>query len=373
MLNCGGARVAGWENGVTHLVLVGAGHAHVEVLRRFARDPVPGVRMTVISRAAGSPYSGMLPGVVAGVYAQAEAEIDARALARRAGADFVHDEVMGIDPVQRRVRGRLGAYEYDLLSLDIGARPAADVPGAEAFALAVKPIDRFLAAFAALEERVRAGEVRRIVLVGAGAGGVELMLAVRARFPEVALCLVGSDLLPGFSDGVRRQVAEVLARRGVETVLGVRVVGVDAGGAALADGRRIAADAVLWTTQARAAGWLGESGLAVDGQGFLRVDGFLRARADVFAAGDMIAFGPRPLPRSGVYAVRAGPVLAWNLRAVLTGGVVRAFRPQRRALAILAMGDGSAIAGYGAFWVAGRWVWRWKDRIDRGFMGRYKV
>ena len=160
--------------GVTHpvvkdVVLVGAGHSHVTVLRMFGMKPIPGVRFTLITREVHTPYSGMLPGLIAGHYDLDDAHIDTGPLARFAGARLYQDEVVALDLAARRVvcRGR-PPVPYDLLSFNIGSTPnTADVPGAGEHAIPVKPIDGFLSRFEALVARVlaaqgaRAGRARR--------------------------------------------------------------------------------------------------------------------------------------------------------------------------------------------------------------------
>jgi selenide,water dikinase len=373
------------------VVLVGAGHAHVEVLRRFGMRPAPGVRLTLISRELHTPYSGMLPGLIAGHYGFDEAHIDTAPLARLANARLYGDEVIGLDLARRLVLCRQRPpVPYDILSLDIGSRPnTGAVPGAAEHAIPVKPIDGFLARFEALRARVLTGRSRRVLVVGGGAGGVELLLALEHRLRRdlalaagdaatLAFALAAGErgLLPGFPRAFRNRFAAELARRGIALHEGARVVAVEPGAAVLAGERgRIAADEILWTTEASPAGWLAATGLALDAQGFIRVDATLRAlgRDDVFAAGDTIAFDPRPIPRSGVYAVRAGPVLAHNIRAALTGGRLRPYRPQRDALSIVSTGEKHAIATRNGLTVAGGWVWHWKDWIDRRFMRRFNA
>ncbi|WP_291295728.1 selenide, water dikinase SelD [Elioraea sp.] len=370
---------------VKDVVLVGAGHAHVAVLRNFGMTPLPGVRLTLITREVDTPYSGMLPGHIAGHYAADEIHIDTGPLARFAGARLYQDEVVGLDVAGRRVICRdRPPVPYDIVSLDIGSRPnTADIPGAAEHALPVKPIDGFLPRFAALRARVLAGTSRHVLLVGAGAGGVELLLATEHRLRrEVAdpaalrftLVAGSGGVLPGFPAALRARFRAVLAARGIAVEAGARVAAVEAGAITLSDGRRIAADEILWTTQAAPAAWLAETGLALDERGFLRVDAMLRAtgREDVFAAGDTIAFDPAPIPRSGVYAVRAGPVLADNIRATLTGGALRPYRPQRDALYLISTGDPHAVGTRNGLVLGGRWVWRWKDWIDRRFMRRFR-
>ena len=376
---------------VKDVVLVGAGHAHVAVLRRFGMAPVPGVRLTLITREPEAPYSGMLPGVVAGHYSRDDAHIDTGALARVAGARLYHDEASGLDLAGRRVlcHGR-PPVPYDLLSLNIGSRPnTGDVPGAAEHAIPVKPIDGFLAQFEALHARVMAGRSRRVLLVGGGAGGVELLLSVERRLRRDAaaagidpaslwfdLVSGSATILPDFPPAFRDRFSAVFAARGIAVHAGARVTEVREDAVAVRDAagqRDIAADEVLWTTEASAASWLADTGLALDARGFMRIDACLRAtgRDDVFAAGDTVAFDPRRIPRSGVYAVRAGPVLADNLRAALTGARLRPYRPQRTSLYIVSTGEPYAVATRNGMTVAGRWVWSLKDAIDRRFIARF--
>jgi selenide,water dikinase len=380
--------------GVTHpvvkdVVLVGAGHAHVTVLRMFGMKPVPGVRLTLISREVHTPYSGMLPGLIAGHYGIDDAHIDTGPLTRFAGARLYQDEVVGIDVAGHQVICRhRPPVPYDLLSLNIGSTPnTADVPGASEHAIPVKPIDGFLSRFDALVARVLARKGRtRLALVGAGAGGVELLLSVERRLRrEVARAGLDSsglsfalvsdlpDILAGFPAAFRSRFLSILAARGIAVVTGAAVNGVEAGRLLLDGHAPVEADEILWTTQAAPARWLAKAGLPLDARGFLEVDECLRVagHADVFAAGDTISFAARELPKSGVYAVRAGPVLADNIRRTLIGRALRPFRPQRRALYLVSTGERHALGSRNGIVVEGAWVWRWKDWIDRRFMRRF--
>ncbi len=366
---------------VKDVVLLGAGHAHVAVLRNFGMKPIPGVRLTLITRELDTPYSGMLPGHVAGHYTADEILIDTGPLARFAGARLYQDEAVGIDVANRRVICRdRPPVAYDILSLDIGSRPnTATVPGAAEHALPVKPIDSFLPRYTALRARVVEGRSRHVLLVGAGAGGVELLLAaehsLRQLAPGMRFTLIagGADILGSFPEAFCARFRAVLAKRGITVETGARVAAVHKGAVLLADGRRIEADEILWTTQAAPAAWLADTGLAL-ANGFLRVDAMLRAvgRDDIFAAGDTIAFDPAPIPRSGVYAVRAGPVLADNIRATLTGTALHPYKPQSDALYLVSTGGLHAIGTRNGRVFGGALVWRWKDWIDRRFMRRFR-
>jgi selenide,water dikinase len=363
------------------LVLVGGGHAHVHVLKRLGMRPIPGVRVTLVTRDIETPYSGMLPGYVAGRYRFDECHIDLMRLARFAGARLIHDEAIGLDRAARQVLCRdHPAIRYDLVSLDIGITPRRDdVPGADEHTIAVKPIDRFAARWEALIERTRKLPQLRLAVVGGGAGGVELALAAQHRLaalpngpPDVAM-VTRDTLLPSHNPRVRAKFDRIFAERGIRAIAGDPVVRVEPGRLVLAGGAVVPFDEALWVTEAAAAPWLVETDLTLDENDFVAVDEYLRSTNDdaVFAAGDVAAMRGHPRQKSGVYAVRAGPKLAENLRRALAGQNLRRAVPQRRALALIGTGDGYAVASRGLFAAEGAWLWRLKQWIDRRWMRGY--
>jgi selenide,water dikinase len=371
------------------IVLVGGGHSHVGVLRRFAMRPVPGVRLTVICRDTHTPYSGMLPGYIAGHYSYDDVHIDLRRLAGYAGARFYGDEAVGLDRAGRRVLCRnRPPVPYDQVSINIGSTPMlASVAGAAEHAISVKPIHAFNAGWLALLERaVRHAGAMRIAVVGAGAGGVELALAMQYRLRnerrkagrdpaglKFHLLDAGNGILPTHNSAVRGAFGKVLAERGVSVHLDARVERVEVGGVVMAGGKRLEADEVIWVTRAAGASWLRETGLALDEAGFIRVTDTLQSVSDpcVFAAGDIASMQGQPREKAGVFAVRQGPPLAENLRRAVEGRPLRPYRAQRRWLALISTGDRYAVASRGAVHFQGAWVWRWKDWIDRRFMRRF--
>jgi selenide,water dikinase len=363
------------------LVLVGGGHAHVHVLKRFGMAPPPGVRVTLIARDIETPYSGMLPGYVAGLYDFAACHIDLVRLARFAGARLIHDEATGIDRAARHVLCRNHPpIRYDIVSLDIGSVPRSDdVPGARAHTVAVKPIDRFGRRWEALLARAASQPRLRLAVVGGGAGGVELALAAHHRLaglldaaPEVTL-VTREGLLPSHGRNARRLLAGILEQRGIRVLTDTPVASVEPGRLIAGDGGAVEFDEALWVTEASGAPWLADTGLPLDGRGFVLVDEYLRSPADdaVFAAGDVATMPTHPREKAGVYAVRAGPPLADNLRRALAGRPLRRAVPQKRALALIGTGDGKAVASRGPFAAYGRSLWRLKDWIDRRWMRKY--
>jgi selenide,water dikinase len=355
----------------TDIVLLGAGHAHVEVLRRFAMRPEPGVRLTLIGREPETPYSGMLPGLIRGEYTHQEAHIDLAPLAAMANARLIlaAATALDLDACLVCVPGRPDVA-FDLLSVDVGGIPAAP-PGA---GVAVKPIGGFLARLHRLEAELPPGV--RVAVVGGGPGGVELTLALATRFAgQLRLVLVSAtpEPLAGAPAVARRAVRQALVDAGVELVSGVTAIALEAGRLLLSDGSYIEVATALWATGIEGPPFLAASGIACDRAGCIRVTAELRSvsHRQVFAAGDCAALEGDPRPKAGVWAVRAGAPLATNLRRAATGRPLRPWRPQRDALAILGLGHGRAIAWRNGIAVQGRSVWRVKDRIDRRWMRMY--
>jgi len=376
---------------VKDLVLVGGGHSHVAVLKRFGMRPMPGVRLTVLCRDRHTPYSGMLPGLVAGHYTFDEAHIDLGPLCRFAGARFYHDEAVGLDLTNQLIHCRAHPpVRYDILSLDIGSTPrTSDVPGATGNVVPVKPINSFIAHWQRLRDRVlaHAGDLR-IGVVGAGAGGVEILLAVQYRLrrllsergrtdDHIGYCLVSAsdDILPSHNPRTRRIFERVLRDRRVQVIAGSPVIEVAPGRIVTAQGTHVALDEILWVTAAGAAPWLANSGLRLDAQGFVAVNDTLQSAShrSVFAAGDIASVLQHPRPKSGVFAVRQGRPLAENLRRALRGRALVPFRPQRNFLSLITTGDKCAVASRGNWALHGRLMWRWKDSIDRRFMQQYSL
>jgi selenide,water dikinase len=371
------------------IVLVGGGHAHVAVLKSFGMKPEPGVRLNVISPTSLTPYSGMLPGYLAGHYTLEETHLDLRALARFAGARFYQTAATSLDLAAGTIIcGERPPVAFDLMSIDIGSTPSENgITDAER-AIPVKPVDRFLARWDEVERSIVAdGGRHRLVVIGAGAGGTETALALdfRARQAlaragkstdgfEVAIVAQSSEPLETHGPGTRRRMRRAIERAGIAFHGGHSVKAIEDGRVVCEPAIDLPFDSVVLVTPGSAAPWLGNTGLALDERGFIRVHDTLQSVTDprVFGAGDTIAFEPRALPKSGVYAVREGPFLATSLRALAAGGTPRAYHPQRRTLALISMGKKRAVLSYGAASVEGDWAWRFKDWIDRRWMRKYQ-
>ncbi|MBW2243135.1 MAG: selenide, water dikinase SelD [Deltaproteobacteria bacterium] len=366
------------------IVLVGGGHAHVQVIRRWMMDPLLDVRLTVVLDRPAALYSGMVPGVVAGEYDIAEAEIDVVPLARRARARVILAAASRIVPSTRSIElvGRPPLH-YDAASLDVGSTVrGTELPGVREHALATRPIREFVDRVDGAVARMQGVEGGpRISIVGGGAAGVELAFTLDTRLRSVGTVpaieiLTDAPILSNSSARLRRATEAALRERGIRLVTGVRVAAVEEKGVRLEGGDARSADLVVWATGAAPVPLLGNSPLPLDKAGFVRVaSSFEVEGADgLFAVGDCASLTDHAwVPKAGVHAVRAGPTLDANLRATLSGRPLRRHRPQRDFLALLNLGGGRAIGGKWGFAFSAGAVWRLKDRIDRRFMERFQV
>lgn len=364
------------------LVLLGGGHAHVRVLADLAERLLTGWEVHLVSPYRRQIYSGMLPGWIAGYYPIEACAIALDRLAGRAGIALLETSAIALDMRAQVVQCADGtALPFDAVSIDTGPMPALDgLPSAAEHALAVRPIERFIAAWPKLSDRIRQAHGRfDLLMLGGGAAGVELAFAIQHRASRegcraLHLTIVGSDALPlpGMPYATRLSIMALLAERGIVWRGGHRATGLDAHRLHLEEALALDFDACLVATGAAAPSWPAASGLATDERGFIRVNRELQclSHPQVFAAGDVAAYAD-PRPKSGVYAVRAGPALSHNLRAFCEGRPLAPWRPQQRALYLISSGHRHAWATRGNWSWSGKWVWHWKDWIDRRFVQRY--
>ena len=412
---------------IRDIVLVGGGHSHVFVLKNFTMHPEPGVRITLVAKDVMTPYSGMLPGNVSGKYTYEECHVDLGKLCREGGHRLIHDECVGIDDKSKRVLLKnQPSVKYDVCSLDVGITPGM-LPGAasssnspsEASAKSesakeeallvtpVKPIGTFATRFETVlrhfkelcDEKRKEDERFRVVVVGGGAGGVELALAMERRFAsEVGLTSSSSsssdaalpyqfalvtrgEVLKGHGKSAREKILAALKARNFEVYENDGVEEVAESSLSLESGKKLGFNECVWCTDAKAQKWLRtNTNLELNEKGFVNIKATLESTniPDVFAVGDVCNNVEHPRPKAGVYAVRQGPPLAENLRRRCVGENVVPFTPQKTCLALISTGDGHAIASYGSrSWGAhdtavGERLWRWKDKIDKKWMKMYE-
>lgn len=352
---------------VQTLVLLGGGHSHAIALK-LLKLPAS-VRLILISDVLAAPYSGMIPGYIAGLYRHRECHIDLVQLARWAGADLIHDRAVGLDLAQKLVLCAGGNVPFDWLSINIGSTPQV----AEGQGIAVKPIPQFLEAW---QQLLTSDRPLKIAIVGGGIGGIELALAMRFRTGwRVELWHRGSSLRAGME--------QLLQQRGIKTHLHQNIATVTAlinqNGQNFilhSSSGAVECDRLFWVTNAVAPPWLQQAGLQTDDAGFLAIDHTLRSLSHpyIFGTGDIATIKGSPRPKAGVFAVRQGKPLAHNLQKAILGQPLQPYYPQKQHLALVGTGDQQAIALWGN-WQLGQpfchLLWQWKERIDRQFMAQF--
>lgn len=364
---------------LTHdIVLIGGGHTHALVLRMWGMAPLPGARLTVINPNPAAPYTGMLPGAIAGHYQRSDMMIDLVRLARFAGARVILDRATGINRESRRITlGSGRSLRYDTASIDIGI--TSDLPHVANFdeiASAAKPLGDYAAAWERFVQTC--GPNPRLVIIGAGVGGVELAMASAHRLramgkaPQITVVQRGPIPVPGVAAATRRSLLQAMQHLGITMRTDTTATPINAREVALSDGTTLESDFTLSVAGANPQGWLAGTGLALH-QGFVTVGPTLQTSDPaIFAVGDCahLAFAPRP--KAGVFAVREAPILLHNLRAAaIGGGAMKQYRPQRDYLKLVSLGDRSAVADKFGLRTGGAWLWRLKDRIDQKFMAKF--
>ncbi len=362
---------------VQDIVLIGGGHAHALVLRMWAMDPIPGLRLTLIDPNPIAPYTGMLPGHIAGHYRRDEIMIDLVRLARFAGARLILDRATGLDTTTRRIHlANRPPLRFDIASLDIGIGSGLPgLPGFAEHAAAAKPLGDYALRWETFLSTAPAEPA--LTLIGAGIGGVELALAsahrLRAtgRTPRITLLERADAALPNIGPRARATLLSRLTAEGITLRSGTTATAIGPDHVTLSDGTRLPSDFTLSTAGTQPQGWLTQTGLALQ-DGFLAVSPTLQTSDPaIFAAGDCAHLSHAPRPKAGVYAVRAAPILLHNLRALATGRPLRPYHPQRDYLKLVSMGGKEAVADKFGLRSGGRALWWLKDRIDRAFMAKF--
>jgi len=371
----------------TRLLLVGAGHTHLEILRRLILEPLRDVALTVVSVSPLHHYSGMVPGYLQGTYREDEIAVRIPDLVARAEGQFLCGRAVALRPDRQVVHVQTSLAEtvevpWDLVSFAVGSNTAGiDAPEIASEAQRIKPLERVAALRDRLRELARGGGTIPAVVVGGGAAGVEVALAMASALEKegvahrLTIAEGGKEILPGYRRRFRQRARDILHQRGIVALTGARVTAVQPDSAATEDGTRIPSKLTVWLTGAVSWPLFRGSGLPLDDRGFLLTGDSLSSVDDprIFAAGDCGTLASHPAtPKAGVYAVREGPLLWQSLKAAVHGGQPPGYTPQSGFLSILNTGDGRALLDYKGIVSHSRWAWRLKDRIDRRFMARYQ-
>jgi len=356
------------------VVLVGGGHSHALFLRQWALNPLPGVQLTLISRDVLTPYSGMLPGYVAGHYSYEDIHIDLQKLCAWAGVRFIERELTAIDLDKRtlKVNGHPDVL-YDLLLLDTGSTPLLNVPGAATHTTPVKPVYSFIDRWKNLQET----DSTEIGVVGAGAGGFELTMAMAHRLRDKPInihwFIRGEKAMSDRPPKVGKLAVKHARKAGVPVHLNFDVDRVESNCVYASDGRSQQFQQLLWCTAATAPEWPRVAGLEVDDRGFVATNDYLQSRSnpDVFATGDIGTQVENPSAKAGVFAVRQAPFLFHNVQAKISNKPLRAFVPQTDFLSLVSTGKKHAIGSRNGVTFSGGWVWKLKHHIDQSFMKKF--
>jgi NADH dehydrogenase FAD-containing subunit len=378
---------------IKKLVFLGAGHAHLYALAAFKQSPRIDTDIHLITPYDHVVYSGMVPGMVAGHYSADDCTISIPKLLDKTAIKIAYAACTGIDTVTQHVQLSNGTVlHYDVLSLDTGSvmdhdTIDAQIPGAKEHALFVRPIEQFIKLWPQVLEHAQS-RLLRISVIGAGATGIELAMALQHQLPHCHITLITGPVPPanGYAPGVQKRVIAALKKRNI-TVLQDSCVRMDGKQLYLASGASLACDMPILTINGHAPAWLANSGLALDERGYLAVNEFQQStsHANVFAAGDIASRVDTPHAKSGVFAVRSGAALHHNLLATLLkqpkSHPLKAHPIVQRSLNLISCGNKSAIASWGTnggtnpqgLTLQGHWVWRWKNVIDQRWLRLYKL
>ncbi len=372
---------------VKDVVLVGGGHSHVLLIRMWAMQPIPGVRLTLISEKVETPYSGMLPGLIAGHYTQDDVHIDLARLCAWSNVRFIEQRVTAINLPDKNLQVDVDrpSIGFDVLSLDTGSTPELDIKGSKNFSVPVKPVHGFYSRWQSILARIEShannsssNQALSLGVVGSGAGGFELIMAMRHALPEeLASChwfVRGERVLKGRPEKVSRLAMQAAKDAGVIVHEGFDVVEVQEQALLARDGRSVGLDEIVWCAAAKAPAWPKQAGFNVDKRGFVFTNAHLQSESHdfVFATGDIGTQRDTPSDKAGVFAVRQAPILFQNIRRYLLNTRLKTYRPQKDFLSLMATGAKSAIGNRGPLTVQGAWVWRLKDMIDQKFMNQFR-
>jgi selenide,water dikinase len=362
------------------LVFLGGGHTQVAAVKSFAMKPIHGLRLTIVTSNIRTPYSGMLPGYVEGIWSDEDIHINLAYLAQISNARLIVADCVGINAEARQLLfADRPPLHFDLLSVNIGAQPDLEaIDGAVGNVVPVKPISGFLDRFKRFD---KAGAPGRVAIIGGGAAGCELALALNRYWQTngtsalVSLYSRAATLLPGLAPRAGRLMLKALQDAGIDVRCGVEVSKIKPKQLYFANGGSEPFDGAFLTSAVRPPSWLVNSGMELDKDGFIKVDSTLQSSSHpyIFAAGDIATLHESPRPKAGVFAVRAGPVMAKNLRRFLLGQPLIKWRAQKNYLALIGTADGGAIACRGNFAVRSIIALRLKHWIDRRFMQKYQT
>lgn len=368
-----------------HILLAGGGHAHAVALRQLAKNPLlTNIRLTLVSPSTDNMYSGALPGVIAGHWQADSIGVPLQPLCNATGVQFVQGKIVSIDPDSRTASLESGKQvSFDLASLDIGSgiRPL-DVPDDLDAIVSIRPISPFLQKWRSTLAQIKGGSApSNVVVVGAGLAGIEVALAIHYRLqkegipaPNVHLIDAGEEIAGSSSPALRRKLVRAMRRAGVDLVLKTRIQAIQNDAVVLSSGESVKTALVVNCAGSAPHDWVRQSGISTV-NGRVEVNASLRSTSHphIWAVGDTSFFKPKPLEPAGVFAVRAGPVIAENIGRYARNAQLAEFHPQSDYLKLVSLGGQRAVAEkFGVTFEAG-WVWHLKKYIDFSFLREHSL
>lgn len=369
-----------------HLVFVGGGHSHAIALKEWGKKKLAGVKVTLISNVKDAPYSGMLPGLIAGYYSYEATHINLEKLAQFAEIDLMIEEVINIDPEQRQVICQSGAIiKFDVLAIDIGITPQdTQIKGAKLYAIPAKPVPYLLEKWQEIINSCQENPSAPITIniIGAGAGGVELSLNMHQRLsrilaPEkltINLIHRGSKILSHQNQRASNLLTHILKQKKINLYLETEIAEVQPQQVISKSGKKFNYNYTFLVTNAQPAVWLKNSQIITDQQGFIITKNTLQTinHPYIFATGDIANIHNFPCPKAGVFAVKQGKPLFKNILNYLSDQPLINYIPQQKYLNIIGTGEKNAVAIWDGIICRSPLLWNLKEWLDFNFMNQFK-
>jgi len=379
------------------LILAGAGHAHIGMLRRLSAARLKDADtieadIHLISEQPQTIYSGMLPGWMAGHYQLHDISIDIKSLCVRAGVRFIQQSLVQVNAASNKVvttGNEQTDFDYDVLSLNTGAdtdmrwlrdhkdqndyRSDSDDSDANTDVIAIRPLSTFITQWQRILKDAQSSEKYQLAIIGAGAAAIELVMAAQVALRNInrnhqVTLVCGENLLSGFNSGFRQRVIQQLHRHDI-TIVRERATDYRDGKLSTTH-KSLPINAVIAATGVIGSAWTASTDLEIEGDGFVAVNDKQQSvsHPNVFAVGDVATRIDKYVAHSGVHSVHGGAVEADNLLAYLGDNVMKSYQPKSRTLYLLSCGDKYAIGSWGNVNLQGRWVWHLKKYIDKRFI-----
>ncbi len=368
------------SNNLRQLVLVGGGHAHLHVMQQINSVNISNLQVVLISEFPYQYYSGMAANFIEGVYDEEQIRFNLQELCTKYQVQFVQGRVVHIDGNFKKVTlSDETVIPFDILSMDTGSKMAgSSLVGMQTYGVPVKPLVNLHKIRKACQEGISEGA--HLVVVGAGAAGVEIALALQSykeklkQQGSVTLVESSDTILRGYRPALKNQVMKVLVKKNIQICLNAKVTEICKNSLVINTGEQILYDDLIWAGGIAADALYKESGLPVDEKGFMLVNSHLQSLSYpfIFGAGDCVSFANyKNVAKVGVYAIREAPILADNIVRFSQGKPLKRYTPQNFYLSILSLAHQTGILQYGKLVFQGTWCWKLKDYIDRSFMKKY--